>query len=117
MCKAEIVKKGKEKERKAALLGCIFAVPMTEALAAAGVRRATYIRWLKEDSEFRDAVAQAKELQVDEVETKAFSMAKSGVDGAMTRFMLKAHRDIYKDVDPNAGRGTDRLDDHITAIT
>jgi hypothetical protein len=92
MRKAEIVKAVKEQERKAALLGCVFAVPMSEALSAAGVRRATYIRWLQEDPEFRDAVQEAKQLQIDEIEVAAIAMAKSRCDGAMTRFMLQSQR-------------------------
>jgi hypothetical protein len=66
------------------------------AAQAAGVSRQTAYRWQREDPEFADQWAEARENAVDVVESTIYKQAVGG-NTLAAFFYLKAHRPIYRD--------------------
>lgn len=64
----------------------------TASAAAAKVTRQTAQAAYDADPEFRDAVDQAKESALDNLELVAINRATSGQSDRMIEFMLKSHR-------------------------
>lgn len=74
------------------------------AVQVVGVGRTTVYRWLEQDAEFAQAVADSHEDSVDMAETSAFKKALAG-DSLLLMFYLKAHRPKFRDkvmIDVNA---------------
>lgn len=61
---------------------------VTSAARAAGIDRSLHYKWMKEDDEYKEAVADISEVAIDFVETHLHQLIQQG-DTAATIFYLK----------------------------
>jgi hypothetical protein len=67
---------------------------VTAALLQADISNVTHYRWLKQDANYAEAVAQAKRLRIYVLENRAFALAKEG-NTDLIKFLLRAWDPAY----------------------
>lgn len=84
---------------KAAILEILEEIPVVRvACAKAGISRATYYRWLKDDQNFRKKVDQCKKLGVQMVNDMAESVLISAIQAKNVKiaiYWLEKHHPAY----------------------